>query len=134
MKEELIQSWIELTAIIKNNRVTKSISYNEAIVLNYAYSAFLKEEGLHMQEILKKTKMLKSLCNRTLNQLIEKGFLTRKMDRNQVVVYFNPNKKEDYLKIHQETFEYLKPIFDILDDQDQKDFIRISHKISRRLS
>lgn len=134
MKEELIQSWIELTAIIKNNRVTKNISYNEAIVLNYAYNAFLKGEGLYTQEILKKTKMLKSLCNRTINHLIEKNYIRRETDKNQVVIYFNPKKAEDYLKIHKETFETLKPIFEVLDEKDQMDFIRISHKISRRLS
>lgn len=134
MKEELIQSWIELTAAIKNNRVTKSISYNEAIILNYAYHAYKKNEGLYMQEILKKTKMLKSLCNRTLNFLIEKEYLRRELDGNQVVVYLNPKRVDDYLAIHKETFAYLEPIFEVLDEKDQSDFIRISHKISRRLS
>ncbi|MDE7161176.1 MAG: hypothetical protein K2N65_00285 [Anaeroplasmataceae bacterium] len=134
MKEEIIQCWIELTAAIKNNRVTRSISYNEAIILNYAYHAYKKNEGLYMQEILKKTKMLKSLCNRTLNHLIEKEYLRRELDGNQVVVYLNPKKVDDYLTIHKETFAYLEPIFEVLDEKDQMDFIRISHKISRRLS
>lgn len=134
MKEELIRNWIELTAIIKNNRIIKSISYNEAIILNYAYEAFLQEKGLFMQEILKKTKMLKSLCNRTLNQLIEKKFLRKSVVKNQVIVYFNEDKVEDYLKIHQETFSSLQPIFEVLDTEDQMDFIRISEKLLRRLS
>ena len=134
MKEELIQSWIELTAAIKNNRVTKSISYNEAIILNYAYHAYLKEEGLYMQEILKKTKMLKSLCNRTINLLIDKNFLRREMNGNQVLVYLNPEKVNDYLEIHKETFAYLEPVFEVLDEKDQMDFIRISQKILRRVS
>ncbi|MDE5565573.1 MAG: hypothetical protein K2I77_01180 [Anaeroplasmataceae bacterium] len=134
MKEELIRNWIELTALIKNNRIIKSISYNEAIILNYAYEAFLQEKGLYMQEILKKTKMLKSLCNRTLNQLIEKKFLSKSVVKNQVVVYFNEDKVEDYIKIHQETFSSLQPIFEVLDTEDQMDFIRISEKLLRRLS
>lgn len=134
MKEELIRNWIELTAIIKNNRIIKSISYNEAVILNYAYEAFLQEKGLYMQEILKKTKMLKSLCNRTLNQLIEKKFLSKSIVKNQVVVYFNKDKVEDYIKIHQETFSSLQPVFEVLDTKDQKDFIRISEKLLRRLS
>lgn len=134
MKEELIQSWIELTAVIKNNRVTKSISYNEAIILNYAYHSYKKNEGLYMQEILKKTKMLKSLCNRTIHLLIDKNFLRRELDGNQVVVYLNPDKVKDYLDIHKETFDYLEPIFEVLDEKDQMDFIRIANKISRRLA
>ncbi|MDE7100674.1 MAG: hypothetical protein K2O05_02340, partial [Anaeroplasmataceae bacterium] len=109
-------------------------SYNEAIILNYAYEAFLQEKGLYMQEILKKTKMLKSLCNRTLNQLIEKKFLSKSVVKNQVVVYFNEDKVEDYIKIHQETFSSLQPIFEVLDTEDQMDFIRISEKLLRRLS
>lgn len=134
MKEELIQSWIEITAAIKNNRVTKSISYNEAIILNYAYHAYKNNDGLYMQDILKKTKMLKSLCNRTINLLIGKDFLRRELDGNQVVVYLNPNKEKDYLEIHKETFAYLEPVFEVLDEKDQMDFIRISQKILRRVS
>ncbi|MDE7212971.1 MAG: hypothetical protein K2N42_00150 [Anaeroplasmataceae bacterium] len=134
MKEELIQCWIELTATIKNNRVTKRVSYNEAIILNYAYHAYLNNEGLYMQEIIKKTKMLKSLCNRTINLLMDKGFLRRELDGNQVIVYLNPDKVNDYLEIHQETFAYLKPVFEILEEKDQMDFIRIAQKILRRLA
>ncbi|MDE6660505.1 MAG: hypothetical protein K2J93_01615 [Anaeroplasmataceae bacterium] len=46
----------------------------------------------------------------------------------------NSDKVNDYLEIHQETFAYLKPVFEILDEKDQMDFIRIAKKISRRLA
>ena len=49
-KEELIKSWIRLTAMIRNNRITKN--YNEAIILNLVYEAYQRNEGIYLQDIL----------------------------------------------------------------------------------
>ncbi len=129
LEEKLIDVWIELTAKIKNNRITKSISYNEAVILNLVYNSYLKESGVYIQEILKKTKMLKSLCNRTLNQLLAKDFIYRRNIKNQGIIYFNPVKEQEYLRIHQETLNYIAPIIDILGENDTREFIRIISKL-----
>lgn len=131
VKEELIRTWIELTGLIKNNRIMKSISYNEAIILNYTYHAYTNNKGIYVQEILKRTRLLKSLCNRTINLLLDKELILKKQDKNQLVLYFNPLKESEYKKIHQETMMYLSPILERLDEKDTKEFIRIIQKITR---
>lgn len=132
LEERLIETWIELTSLIKNNRITKTISYNEAVVLNLVYKAYLKNEGIYIQEILRITKMLKSLCNRTLNELISKGFIIKKMVKNQGLLFFNSLKEKDYLKIHQETLNYIAPIIKVFGQEDTEEFIRIVSKITKK--
>lgn len=134
LKEELIRTWIELTGIIKNNRIMKSISYNEGIILNYTYKAYQNRQGIYVQEILKRTRMLKSLCNRTINQLAAKGFIYRKQEKNQLRIFFCPEKEEEYMKIHRETMEYIQPILDIWGVEETQNFINSIRKLTGRLS
>lgn len=47
-------------------------------------------------------------------------------------VYLNPEKYNDYSEIHKETFAYLGPVFEVLDEKDQLNFIRTSQKLSKK--
>mgnify|MGYP000822285788 CR=1 FL=1 len=69
LQNNLILSWVKLSGIIKNNRITTGLKYNEAIVMLILYSSYLKDGvGLvSVQDIIKETGMLKSLVNRTLS-------------------------------------------------------------------
>lgn len=129
LEEKLIKAWIKITSIIKNNRIFEDISYNEAIILNLVYEKFENKEGLYVQDIIKHTKMLKSLVNRTLNSLLEKGFISKVQDKNQVQVYFNEAMQADYLKIHKHTLAYIHPIIAKIGVEDIQAFIRIADKI-----
>ena len=129
LEEELIRAWIKITSIIKNNRIFENVSYNEAIILNLVYQKFKNGDGIYVQDIIKYTKMLKSLVNRTLNSLSEKGFINKVQDKNKLIVYFNEAKKSDYLKIHEHTLEYMHPIVEKIGKEDIIEFIRIVNKI-----
>lgn len=130
--EEVITAWISLTSIIKNNRIMKEYGYNESITLNLVYQAYKKGEDIYLQEIIRKTKMLKSLTNRTINRLIEKGFVYRKKDANsnRQMICFVPAKENDYLVMHKSTLNKVNKILEILGEKDALDFIRISQKIT----
>ena len=77
LQNELILAWVRLSGIIKNNRITTTLKYNEAIVMLTVYSRYLKDGvGLtSVQDIIKETGMLKSLVNRTLGELESQGLI-----------------------------------------------------------
>ncbi len=129
-KEELIKSWIRLTAMIRNNRITKN--YNEAIILNLAYEAYQRNEGIYLQDILSFTHMLKSLANRTINQLVAAGFVYRKKapGSNRQIIYFAAEKEEAYLSMHQEILKKVEAITQIVGEQDLETFISIVKRLS----
>lgn len=57
LNENLITAWVKLSGIIKNNRITTTLKYNEAIIMFTVYSRYLKDnEGFtSVQDIIKET-------------------------------------------------------------------------------
>lgn len=129
--EELIKSWIRFSSIIKNNRIIEHYNYNEAILLNLAYEAYQQNKGVYLKDILSFTKMLKSLANRTINQLVLQGFVFRKKDTfsKRQIIYFNPDKEQEYLVMHQFILNKVQGIINILGEEDTNHFIRIVQKL-----
>ena len=63
--EQLISSWIRLTAVLKNTRITQphGMNYNEAIIMHILYTRY-REDGVGLvsfKELAEETRMLKSL-------------------------------------------------------------------------
>ncbi len=134
--ESVLNAWITLSGIIKNSRMTRGLMYNEAIVMNILYSRFCQDgEGVvAVKEIIQKTRMLKSLVNRTINSLEKKGFLKRcriSGDRRMVYVKFAEEKTEEFLKVHSSSISHAQNIIDIIGKEDAKAFVRLVDKIEK---
>ena len=134
LKEDVILSWIRLTGILKNTRLTQGMIYNEAIVMLLVNRKY-QEDGIGLvsfRDIAKETKMLKSLVNRTLDSLVEKGLLTRsdgEIDRRTTYVRPVPENLEHYLTVHQHTLDMVERIIHIIGEEDAEAFIRLTNKL-----
>ena len=134
--ESLLWAWVTLSGIVKNSRITKGLQYNEAIIMNVIHRRFLEDgEGIvSVKEITQKTRMLKSLVNRTLNSLIKKGFVLRcegEGDKRVAYVKCAKEKLETFLKVHRGSIMHAEKIIDIIGEEDAKAFIRIVNKIEK---
>ena len=105
LDEQLISAWVRLTGILKNTRITKGMVYNEAIVMLVAYNRYREDgEGLvSFKEIVSETRMLKSLVNRTIDSLVQKGHLARceGKDKRTTFVRIVHENLGDYLAVHE---------------------------------
>ncbi len=134
LTEDLLSAWIGLTGILKNNRITKAISYNEAIVLWLAYRAY-RADGVGkvaIGAIVKETGMLKSIVNRTVEVLLQKGYLIRERgedDRRTVTVRFVGEKVEEFLSVHRDSVSLAERIIEVIGEEDAEAFIGIYRKI-----
>lgn len=132
--ELVLQSWVRLSGILKNNRITKGLQYNEAIVMMLLYNRY-KEDGIGLisiKEITQATKMLKSLVNRTINSLEEKQLLKRcesEGDRRMSYVRCVEDKLEVFLRVHSQSLELAENIISIVGKEDADAFIRIVKKL-----
>lgn len=134
LNEELIYAWVKLTGIIKNNRITKGLMYNEAIVMMLVYNKYRKNGTgfISFQELLKETNMLKSLLNRTINNLISRGLIekvTGEEDKRTVYIKFVPEKIDVFLSVHKDSLSLASDIIGIIGEDDAKTLIRISEKL-----
>lgn len=135
MKEEqLLQAWVKISGMMKNNRITKGLSYNEAIVMRMLYNRYM-ENGMGLvsvQEILHETGMLKSQVNRTVNALEEKGLLERaagEQDKRTLFVKCVEEKLDVFLEVHQSSLKVANGILAIIGEEDADAFIRIVEKL-----
>lgn len=76
LDEDLVVSWVRLTGILKNGRLTDGLIYNEAVVMLAAYRRYKQDgEGLvSFKEIVSETRMLKSHVHRTIDSLVKNSF------------------------------------------------------------
>lgn len=131
--EALITSWVRLTSTLKNSRLTQGLNYNEAIVMNIAYRRYREDgEGLvAFKEIVKETKMLKSLVNRTIDSLGEKGLLERAEGADKRTTFVRPVKEKlgEFLSVHEQSLSIAQSVVDIIGEEDARTFVRITERI-----
>ena len=135
LQNNLILSWVKLSGIIKNNRITTGLKYNEAIVMLILYSSYLKDGvGLvSVQDIIKETGMLKSLVNRTLGNLEQKGLIEYSIgtsDRRTRMVKCVKEQLDVFLSVHNSSLGVSQSIIDIIGEQDAATFINIVDKLA----
>ncbi len=132
--DELILAWVRLSGLLKNTRITKGLLYNEAIVMLLLYNRH-REDGrgtVSMKEIVQRTGMLKSLVNRTVNSLTEKGLLERctgEGDRRIQYVKCVEEKLPVFLEVHSASLALSDRIRSIIGEEDAAAFIRIVKKL-----
>ena len=132
--ENLITAWVQLTGILKNTRITKGLVYNESIVMLTAYKKYIEDgEGLvSFQALVRETRMLKSLVNRTIDSLVTKKLLTRceGKDKRTTFVRIIPENLGEFLAVHEQSLSLARRLREIIGDDDAEAFIRISQKIA----
>lgn len=133
LNEDLIVAWVRLTAVLKTSRITQGMNYNEAIVMMLCYNRY-RERGdgvISFKEIADQTKMLKSLVNRTLDALINKGYLERVEGSDKRVTFVRIVEKnlEPFLKVHESSMRLADEITRIIGVDDVTAIIRISEKV-----
>lgn len=135
LEEGLILAWVRLTGAVKNTRITHGMIYNEAIVMMIAYEQLKKDgEGIvSFKDIVSETKMLKSLVNRTIDSLVQKGYLQRCAGKDKRMTFVKPvqNNLGDFLAVHRESMQLAKRIISVIGEEETRTLIRISEKIRR---
>lgn len=106
LNEQLLDAWLSLSTTVINDRVVSDMPYNESLICNILYRNQLQnpEKKLTATDLCNETRMLKSQMNRTLNNMEEKGFISRErsdQDKRQVFVTFHFDKATAYQKQHE---------------------------------
>ena len=133
LRERLLSAWIGINGIFKDSRVTRDLTYNEAVVMKLVYDQYRVDDlgRVSMQTVLKRTNMLKSLANRTVNSLCEQGYLLRERDDEDARMLFvrlAPDRLSDFLVVHGRSLELVQAVIDVIGDEDAVQFVRICEK------
>lgn len=100
--EELLTAWLRLSAVIRNERIVKYLTFREVFILNILTHKD-KDSFVTATDIIEITGMLKSQVNKVLTDLEEEGFITRekdKTDKRKIHIMITEKGEEIYKKEH----------------------------------
>lgn len=103
--EDLLRVWLSLTAVICNRRMVEGMTFNQAVVCNHLIyqECAQPDQPLTATDLCEKTSLLKSQMNGILDQLEQRGFITRSRsphDRRQIALHITEAGKAAYQVSH----------------------------------
>lgn len=115
VNEQLLSAWLRLTTTISNERIVSKMSFNESLVCHilYRHEQQNPKHLLTATDLCEKTKMVKSLMNRTLNSMEAKGMIQRirsLQDKRHVFIQLNMQAMDLYLIQHAQVLELIDKI------------------------
>ena len=106
LNEELLNSWLDLSLAVINEKIVSHIPYNESLICNILNRHALEgnTQPMTATRLCEMTRMQKSQMNRTLSAMEKRGLIYRKRsldDRRQIFVYLNSDNSSLYFLQHQ---------------------------------
>lgn len=120
LKEEVLSSWLNLSANLWNKRIVQELSYNESFVCNLLARKkrfYPDDPCMTAKELCAVTKLLKSQMNKILVDLEEKGIIERTRsdsDRRLVFVRLTDIGQEFYDRMHLRILNVVSQVIDRL--------------------
>lgn len=131
--EELINAWIRLSVSLRNDKITKNLTFNEAIVCNFIFNyEKLHNKPMQIKELCEKASMTKPLMNRVLNDLEIKGMVIREKntkDMRNVYVRLKSDQVVRYKSEHLNSMRVAKNVADLIGEDIHK-VISIFNKVA----
>lgn len=109
--EELIQIWLRMSGVLKNNRLISTMTFNEIFVCNILYQQKLTSDKLlTATEVGQIMRLLKSQMNKIISRLEHQGLVRRirsSHDKRKVYLELVDDNLQLYLNEHQRVLDML---------------------------
>ena len=137
INEKVLNAWLKLSTAICNERIVSELPYNESLVCGILHENAVEhpEEKITATDLCEKTNMQKSLMNRTLNSLEEKGLIFRKRsekDKRQVFVSMNMENAEVYERQHKNILRVVDEIVEKVGKEKADEIVSLFTLISNK--
>ena len=122
LEEEMLRSYINMSANIKENRLLSDLSFNEIMVMN-----LIVEEEMSFKEIQERLNILKSQLNRIINDLKNKGLIETYVpfDDKRKLMIKKGNNISLYFKEHEKMLNLMSLVKKELGEEDFKKLIEL---------
>lgn len=140
LKEELLESYIQVSMKLWNERTVRFMPYNEALIchlLRARKKLHPDKPYLTMKQLCDTTGILKSQMNKTLNSLEESGLITRERstnDKRVVKIFLSDNNNEIYEKEKEHISTIVNRIINKLGTERAYEAISIFNDIAEEMS
>lgn len=125
LEEEMLRSYINMSANIKENRLLSDLSFNEIMVMN-----LIVEEEMSFKELQNRLNILKSQLNRIINDLKNKSLIETyiPLDDKRKLMIKKGNNIALYFKEHEKMLKLMSLVKKELGENDFKKLIELLNK------
>ena len=137
INEKVLNAWLKLSTTICNERFVSELPFNESFICGILHRNAVEhpEKPMTATELCEKTNMKKSLMNRTLNSMEEKGLIFRKRsekDKRQVFVSMNMENAEVYERQHKNVLSVVDTMLEKVGKEKAEEIIQLFTLISNK--
>ena len=139
VNEKLLEVWLKLSAVLRNQRFMSDLSFNEAFIcslIDKQKREFPDHPYLPIREICNYTRLLKSQVNRTISELEQRGLVERfrqKGDRRLVYVRLCEEKMHIFQQEHESILAFVDRLIARIGIDDTLMTIKLLNKISNQV-
>lgn len=140
LSERLLDSWLNLSMNLWNERLVSFMSYNEALVCHLLYQKKLANPEypyLTLMQLSNQTRILKSQMNKTIASLESKGFIERERhddDKRIINISLSDKRLGLYVKEHINVLRLVDGVIEELGEDRSHLAIEIFDIIARRMA
>lgn len=134
LKEELLDGWLRMSMTIWNERLVKTMTYNEAVVCNLLYKQFKRNgEPLTATYLCEQLQIRKPQMNVILNRMEQEGKITRTRsvnDKRNVEILLTADGIRSYETVHEEILRLPEALIAHLGEAKSKIFADMMHEVA----
>lgn len=134
LKEELLDGWLRMSMTIWNERLVKTMTYNEAVVCNLLYKQYKKEgEPLTATYLCEQLQIRKPQMNVILNRMEQEGRIKRTRsanDKRNVEITLTESGIHSYEKVHEEILRLPEALIEHLGEEKSQIFADMMHEVA----
>ena len=137
INEKVLNAWLKLSTTICNDRIVSELPFNESLICGILHKNAQEspEKQMTATELCEKTNIQKSLMNRTLNSMEEKGLIFRKRsdkDKRQVFVSINMDNTEAYESQHKKILSMVDSVLEKVGKEKAEEIVQLFTLISNK--
>ena len=137
INEKVLGAWLKLSTTICNERIVSELPFNESFICGILHRNAVEhpEKKMTATELCEQTNMQKSLMNRTLNSLEQKGLIFRKRsekDKRQVFVSINMEKAGIYERQHNKILSVVDSVLEKVGKEKAEEIVQLFTLISNK--
>ena len=118
ISENLLTAWLRVSAGVRNERLVRTMTFNEVFVCNILYAeTVLADKVVTATDICVRTGMLKSQANKVLVAMEDAGLIVRarsEADRRKVILRLTDEGVSRYINEHRSVLKIMEMLTDKL--------------------
>lgn len=128
-QEALLQAWIDMSLLVRGNRLVSGMSFNEIVICRILHQRQVQGgEPVTATELCTRMQLLKSQINKILTTMEKDGLIERirsQADRRRVEIHLLPKAAEAYQTAHKGILEIMTYVCGRLGEEQSQTLARL---------